>query len=160
MKYIKIIIILPFLILLQSCSLKDPKYMNFEKKETPNYYINEINSKILNGEDYSVEIFNTNLYKKFKIEDTEKLIIGNFLDSLSNDNYLDNQKPETKEVYEMRITFKNGKYVIKVFNETTITVFPWDGVYEEDLINMTNIPKRYNLLYFCKDIENRINLIQ
>jgi hypothetical protein len=160
MKHFKLIIILPLIFILQSCSLTGPEYIHFDKKETPNFYINEINSKLLNGENYSIEIFNTNLYKRIKIEDSEKVILENFINSLANSNYIDNEKPTTLEPYEMRIEFKDEKYIIKIYNETTITVFPWDGIYEEDLINMINVPERYNLLDFCTNIEKRININQ
>jgi len=145
---------------LQSCSINDPKYIHFGTKESPDFYINEINSRILNSEDYSLEIFNTNLYKKIKIDDTEKVVIENFINSLANANYIDNEKPSTQEVYQMRITFNDEKYIINIYNESMVTVFPWDGIYDEDIINMVNVPERYNLLDFCENIEKRINLNQ
>lgn len=160
MKHIKLIIIILFLFLLQGCSFKDPKYIHFEEKEIPNFYINEISSKLLNGEDFSMEIFNTNLYKRIKIDDSEKIVIDNFINALTEANYLDNEKPITRESYEMRLIFKDEKYIIKVYSENIVTVFPWDGIYEEDLINMINIPQRYNLMDFCTNIEQRINLTQ
>lgn len=160
MKHIKIIIIFVFLFLLQGCSFKDPKYINFKEKESPNFYINEISSKLLNGEDFSLEIFNTNLYKKIKIDDSEKVVINNFINSLAYSNYIDNEKPITDEIYEMRILFDDEKYIIKVYNENIVTVFPWDGIYEEDIINMVNVPQRNNPMDFCKNIEERINLNQ
>lgn len=160
MKHIKIIIIFVFLFLLQGCSFKDPKYINFKEKESPNFYINEISSKLLNGEDFSLEIFNTNLYKKIKIDDSEKVVINNFINSLADSNYIDNEKPITDEIYEMRILFDDEKYIIKVYNENIVTVFPWDGIYEEDIINMVNVPQRNNPMDFCKNIEEIINLNQ
>lgn len=60
----------------------------------------------------------------------------------------------------MRILFDDEKYIIKVYNENIVTVFPWDGIYEEDIINMVNVPQRNNPMDFCKNIEERINLNQ
>lgn len=160
MKYLKIIIPIMIFSLLSGCYFNDPKYVNIKSKEIPNYYSNEINSKLLNNQDYSVEIFNDNLYKKTKIDDSEKVIIDNFINSLSNDSFTNTEKPTTTEIYQIRVKFDDQKYIIKIYNETTVTVSPWDGIYQEDLIDMKNIPKRYNLLDFCKNVENRININQ
>ena len=86
-KLFKAIAILLFISLLQGCSYEEPQYLHFEKKPCLNYYTKELTNKILKGESYSLEIFDTNISKTIKIDDSEKVIVEQFLDSLTNDSY-------------------------------------------------------------------------
>ena len=63
MKRFTIYIFLILSLLLQGCSFNDPKYINFSEKSSPDFYTKEIYSKLLNDEEYSIELFNTNFYK-------------------------------------------------------------------------------------------------
>ena len=44
---------------------------------------------------------------------------------------------------------------MRIYDSSTISISPWDGNYEEDIISMNNIPLRYNLLDFCTHIQNK-----
>ena len=67
-------------LLLQGCSFNDPKYINFSKKSSPDFYTKEIYSKLLNDEEYSIELFNTNFYKNVPInKEEDNDIIENFI---------------------------------------------------------------------------------
>lgn len=160
----RIIILILSLLLLQGCSYEKPDYIHFQKKPSLQYYTNEIMSKILNNEYYSLEIYDKNVSKIIKIDDSEKIIIADFINNLTNDSYLktiDNSEIET-EVYQLRIKFKNSnnKYIINIYNDETITIFPWDGIFNEDYISMKNVPARYNLFNFCNYVKERIYLNQ
>lgn len=148
------LIILAFL--LQGCSFNDPKYINFNEKSSPNLYTNEIYSKLLNNEKYSLELFNTNFYKNIPIsEEEDNDIIENFIRSLSEENYkTDDAIPKEREPYQLKITFDDSKYIIKIFNNSIVTISPWDGVYPEDIINIEDIPNKYNLFDYCSHIEH------
>ena len=156
MKKFAIYALLIFSFLLQGCTFNDPKYINFSKKSSSDFYTKDIYSKLLSDEDYKLELFNTNFYKNITIEKEEDNdIIENFIRSLSKENYKeDGIIPDEKEPYQLKITFDNSKYVIKIYNNSTVTVSPWDGVYPEDIINMENIPNRYNLFDYCSHIEH------
>ena len=130
MKKFTIYIFLILSLLLQGCSFSDPKYINFSEKSSPDFYTKEIYSKLLNDEEYSLELFNTNFYK------TDGVI------------------PEEKEPYQLKIIFDDSKYVIKIYSNSTVTVSPWDGIYPEDIINIEDVPNRYNLFDFCSHIEH------
>lgn len=156
MKKFTIYIFLMLSLLLQGCSFSDPKYINFSEKSSPDFYTKEIYSKLLNDEEYSLELFNTNFYKNVHInKEEDNDIIENFIRSLSKDNYkTDGIIPEEKEPYQLKITFDDSKYVIKIYSNSTVTVSPWDGIYPEDIINIEDVPNRYNLFDFCSHIEH------
>jgi len=153
-KRLKFVVLLFLIIILQGCGLRDPKYLHLETKQTPNFYTNEVYKKILNDEDYSLEVFNLNMYKTIPVSNTENEILENFIQSLSIEDYKEVDIPTDKELYQLRVNFSGTKYIIQVYNSSLVTLYPWDGNFQEDIITVTNVPTHYNLLDFCQHIEN------
>lgn len=160
MKNKKLCILLIFVFILYGCSTNDPKYINLSKKETLNYYTNEVLTNILNGENYSLKMVDTNVSKSIPISDDEKVIIENFIDSLSDSNFKKNSDEKVdKEPFQLVITFdNNSKYVFRVYSSELVTVFPWDGNFSEDVITSENVPIHYNLYDFCTHVKNKSKL--
>ncbi len=160
MKNKKLCMLLIFIFILYGCNTNDPKYINFNKKETLNYYTNEIFANILNGENYSLKMVDTNVSKSIPISDDEKVIIENFIDSLADSNFKKNTEDVTdKEPFQLVITFdNNSKYVFRIYSSNLVTVFPWDGNFPEDIITLENVPIHYNLYDFCTHIKNKSKL--
>ena len=161
MKNLKILAVLLLVISLQGCTFDSPKYIHSTEKKYDNFYTKEIYSKLLQDNNYTLEILDTNLYKSYQIDDNENDVIENFIRSLSTDNFKSNEKIEEIAPYEMKIKFDDkSKYLIKVYNNSTVSISPWDGIYPEDIIDMTDIPLKFNLFDFCKHIENMPRLNQ
>lgn len=156
MKKLKLLIIFLVICMLQGCSFNDPKYIHFGSKTDSAFYTKEVYSKILNNENFTMVLFNNNLYKNISIDSSENDVIKNFISSLSENNYPDEKVPDETEPYEIRIEFTDGsKYVINVYNNELVSLYPWDGNYEEDVISMEGVPIHYNLYDFCIHIENQ-----
>lgn len=151
-KLISIIVILSFT--LTACSFQDPKYINFSTKPSNHYYTDELKNKILNNENFTLYVFDTNLYKEIEVPDEENSIIENFLSCLTSNNYSD-EKIDIKEPYRIKLSFNDTKYLIKIFNDSIISISPWDGNYKEDVISIKDLPLGYNLLDFCNHIANK-----
>ena len=67
---------------------------------------------------------------------------------------------DAKVKYKLIIQFddnSNDKYVINVYDKNTVTLFPWDGNLQEDIITMDNVPARDNIYSFCVYIINKTN---
>ena len=160
MKYLKFIYILLLVTLLSGCVFNDPKYINLKTKHNLYYYSNEIYEKIKNNESYSLKVFDVNFYEYHEVSEEDEDILPCFLESLSNDNYVSELNLENEKVkYKLIIEFDNdnSKYVINVYDKNSITLFPWDGNLEEDMITMTDIPMRNNIYSFCVYIINKAN---
>ena len=159
MKSKKLIIFIILSLFLIGCDINNPKYINLKKKESINYYSNEIYFKILNNEDYTLTMFDTDVSKNTLIDKEEQVIIENFLSSLTSSNYLKNNDDiSNKEAFHIIIEFKDSKYIFNIYDENLVTVYPWDGVFPEDIITSENVPLRYNLYDFCNHIKNRTKL--
>ena len=159
MKSKKLIIFIILSLFLIGCDINNPKYINLKKKESIDYYSNEIYFKILNNEDYTLTMFDTDVSKNTLIDKEEQVIIENFLSSLTSSNYLKNSDDiSNKEAFHLIIEFDDSKYIFNVYDENLVTVYPWDGVFPEDIITSENVPLRYNLYDFCNHIKNRSKL--
>lgn len=151
-----ILLTIIFILLLYGCTFEDPKYIHLKKKPSTNSYTTEIAKNLSLDIPYSLELFNLDLYKLYILNDDEKKVLINFLKTTTTDNFNEYEKISDIETYQLRMTFSNGdKYIIKVFNNSLLSVSPWDGIFSEDIINMNNIPANYNLYEFCIFIEKK-----
>lgn len=149
-----IFIILLLLAILGGCNFQNSKYINFSTKPNNHYYTDKIKEKIINGDNFNLYVFDTNLYKEIEVPKTEISILDNFISSLTKENYSD-ETINLKEPFRFKITFAdNDQYLIKIYNESLVSISPWDGTYKEDIVIMKNTPLRYNLFDFCNHILN------
>lgn len=155
MKKITFLLLIFLCFSLSGCIFQDPKYINFSKKPCDNYYTSSLYKEFLENSNYSVYIFDTNLYKNIQVNDNEKKITENFIESLSDKDFKTDNNSTEKEPYRIKIIFNDGSmFLIKVFNEKEISISPWDGNYKEDFINIENVPLAYNLYDFCNHVHN------
>ena len=149
-----IFIILILLFTLNGCSFQNPKYINLSSKPSNHYYTDELKNKILNNETFTLYVFDTNLYKEIEVSSEDNTIIENFISALIDDNYSDNPI-DINESFRLKIVFNDDKYLIKIFNDSIVSISPWDGNYKEDVISIKDLPLRYNLFDFCNHIANK-----
>lgn len=124
----------------------------FEIKKPNNYfYTNQIIQSIGTGENIKGTLFEFNLHKEKELPKEGVENIMGFFKSLKNINFI--SKPQDlpdKPQYKLYITTNNEKFVLNVYNEKYLSIHPWDGVYSEDYIDMTEIYTLYNLHGLCK----------
>lgn len=150
-----IFIILLLSVNLIGCNLRNYQYINFSIKPNNHYYIDEIKNKILNNKKFTLYVFDTNLYKEIEVPKDENSIFEDFISSLTSENY-STEGVNIKEPFRIRLYFNdNDQYFIKVFNDSIISIAPWDGIFKEDIISIKNLPLRYNLFDFCNHIANK-----
>lgn len=92
-----------------------------------------------------------NFYKKKDFSKEDLYTLADFFNSLNNDSFI--EKPANlpdKPLYMIFLTFSKNKYVINVYNENYISIYPWDGAYNMDYIDTSKMYKAYNLYGLCK----------
>lgn len=132
------------------CNLNTSQYISPKSKPSENYYTNEIQNKINENSDYTLRIFDMDYYKYYEVSKEEHSILPEFIDSLSNENYSATLENNLKPKYRLIIEFSDSKYIINIFNNELISIYPWDGVYKEDVLTMDGISDYYNLFKFCE----------
>lgn len=161
MKYLKLLCILLLVTLLSGCVFSDPKYINLRSKPNLYYYSNEVYEKVKNNESFSLKVFDVNFYEYHDVSKEDLDILPSFLESLNNDNYVSELNVDNAKVkYKLIIQFNNDindKYVINVYDKNSVSLFPWDGNLQEDIITMDDVPIRNNIYSFCVYIINKDN---
>lgn len=155
MKKIKFFILLLPLISLIGCNFDVARYANFKDSPSKTYYTNEILEKLSNKEEFSLDVFDTNLYKYYSVSSEDLNILNNFLTSLDDEAFAKEFTTKSKEKFRLIIKFSDSKYIIKIYDKENAKVSPWDGNYSEDIINMKDVPTHYNLYDFCNYIEHK-----
>ncbi|AJA48684.1 hypothetical protein CPAST_c26160 [Clostridium pasteurianum DSM 525 = ATCC 6013] len=148
--YIGIIIVLTLSI--TGCSL-DANSTSLLKRQKPyNFYYTNLLTRDMKFENSFLGIIlDTNFYREHTLTKDQNDTVKNFIFYLSRKDFISKPKDlPGKPTYKIYFTFKTDKYVIEVFNEKYISVYPWDGSYNKDYISMENIPVSYNLFSLCK----------
>lgn len=143
---------------LTGCSFKSINIPILKDKPF-NYYYTNLLCKDLNLEsNYKVVIFETNLFKEKQISKDDSVSIKGFLKDLKSNDFI--KKPASlpaKPAYKIFITFGSDKFVINVYTDRYVSIYPWDGVYSMDYIDMSNTQTANNLYYLCNYIIPRHN---
>lgn len=147
MKKIKLFLFLFFiLIFFTSC-----KNILSSKKPNLYYYTNDLSMNLAISQVEEARVLEINFMKDKIIEDEDIEIISKFITTIKKEGYIN--KPSdlpTKSEYKIFITFKNEvKYIIEIYNSKYASIYPFDGNYPMDYIDMTNTYKRYNLQGLC-----------
>lgn len=138
--YIFIPIFIIFSMCLCSCNI------NFKKgKPTPYYYTNSLIKAMNKDKNYSCYVIDTNYYKKIEVTGENLSIIKGFISSLKNDNFIKDPNIKKDPPYKIYFKFKKEEYIVNVYDDKYISLYPYDGVYPMDYLDSSNIYKYYNL---------------
>jgi hypothetical protein len=147
-----------FAVPLTGCNLDMTKIVYNKEKPFAFYYTNEVAKHISLEGSYKAVIFETNLYKEKEIPSEDKPTIQNFLKNLKEKNFI--KKPTDlpqKPVYKLYLSFSKDKYIMNVYSDKYVSVYPWDGNFEMDYIDMTGTHTSDNIFYLCSYITPRTN---
>ena len=98
-----------------------------------------------------VSLIDTSYYKNYNFNSDEIKDFYNFLGALKKHNYIKRPKDlPYKPLYRAFFTSSKDKYVLDVYNEKYIAIYPWDGTYEKDFLNISDIPASINPYSLCK----------
>lgn len=117
------------------------------------YYTNLVAKHIKLNNKLDIKVMDTNFYKELDLSKDNISTIKNFINNLKGTNFINKpadlpKKPE----YKLYLKFTKAKYVINVYSERYITIYPWDGNLTMDYIDMNGIYTNYNLYGLCKSI--------
>ena len=151
--FLHINILIASFLLIGCTNFNKAQYIPPREKPTLNYYTNEIKSKLDNKESFNIKVFDMNVYKYYEVSKDEHTILLEFIDSLSSDNFSLEIDNSLIPAFKVIIEFSDSKYVINAYSDTLVTIYPWDGVYKEDIISMENVSDYYNIYKFCDYIK-------
>lgn len=142
-----------FIIIVMSISLLGCKSTFTTEKPGKDYYTKKLISDLSTYENCHSNAVYMNFYKGKRLEVDELLTARKFLKYLQPENFI--AKPEDlpdMPMYKMYFTFENSKYVLNIYNQKYISIYPWDGEYKMDFIDISNCYTSYNLFSLCEYI--------
>lgn len=147
----KLLILIITVTLIISTGCTNIKLSLNKEKSQINYYSQELISNINKTEPTRISVFYREFFKEFDFPETESKDIISFLNTLDESYFIEKPSdlPESYK-YKVYIEFVDKKYAINIFNEKYISIYSWDGKYEVDYVNITEVPTSYNLYGICK----------
>jgi hypothetical protein len=149
--YTILLILLPMLLL--GCNLN----LNFNGKKTNNFYYTNLLAKDLTLKtSYKCSVIDTNFYKEKVLRKEDADIIKKFTKALNKDSFIERPKDlPAKPMYKIIIVFDKEKYIVNVYNEKYISIFPWDGNFKMDYIDMSSLEASNNLFGLCTYLDTQ-----
>lgn len=122
-----------------------------KNKPTLNYYTENLIKKLSTEKPKSIKVFYKEFFDEFTFPESECTDILSFINILNENNFIEKPSdlPDTYK-YKVYIEFNHTKYALTIFNEKYISIYCWDGDYEVDYANMTDVPLQLNLYSICK----------
>lgn len=140
-------------ILLSSCNFN----FQFNSKKPNNYYYTNLLAECISKEvSYKCTAINTSFYNEIEISQNDKTTISNLFQKLNSKNFIN--KPTNlpnKPKYRLMFIFKDSTYLMDIYNEKIISIYPWDGKLEKDYIDLSSIPLSYNINSLCEYLFNK-----
>jgi hypothetical protein len=141
---------------LTGCNVKIGSYTinNFsvvKKKPSNLYYTNNLAKDLTLESSVKIKLLDTNFYKEKELANEDIETVRSFVKTLKKSNFI--EKPSNlpeKPAYKLYFDFAKEKYVMNVYNEKYISVYPWDGNYSMDFIDMNDTQPLYNIFGLCK----------
>lgn len=142
-------------ILLAGCNYDFDNAIYMHKKPNNFYYTNILSQSMASEPSYKCSVLNVNFYKRKDLDSKNTAIITSFIKSLSKKNFISKpQNLNSKPLYKIFFTFNNNKMVMNIYDQQYLSVYPWDGNYSMDYIDMKGLPIALNIYNLCDYIFN------
>lgn len=145
------LIIFCFSFLLISCSqiIISPK-----EKPSLNYHTKNL-SNIVSKDNIKIRILDLNIYSEVIVDPEDVRIIDDLLKSLNDSNFINEESLPSKPLYKIFIDLDKEKYVIDVYGDDIITLYPWDSDINKDYLSLKDTPNSFKLEPFCQYVFNK-----
>jgi hypothetical protein len=147
----KFLVLIILIILTISTGCTNIKLSLNKEKMQLNYYTHQLVDSINEAKPTRISVFYREFFKEFDFPSTESEDIMSFLNVL-DESYFIEKPTDLPESYKYKVYFEfdNKKYGITIFNEKYISIYSWDGKYEVDYVNITEVPTSYNIYGICR----------
>ncbi|WP_027632374.1 DUF4883 family protein [Clostridium hydrogeniformans] len=148
-KKLSLLFLLFTFLFITSCEVVD-----YNKKKPNNFfYTKDLYNKVTSSENVKVLLFETNLHKEIDVTTEGVDTVKNFIENLKNESFISKPEDLSEEApYKFFVDIDEDRYVINVYDDASVSLHPWDGVYSPDYINTSKVYKAYNLHKFSKYI--------
>jgi hypothetical protein len=136
-----------------ACTYKFQNTILSHKKPNNFYYTNLLAKNLTLSIPQKCTIEESNFHDKEYLQEKNISDIKSMLKLLKKNNFINRPKDlPGKTAYKITFTFNEEKLIINVYNEKYLSIYPWDGDYPMDYIDMSRVPISLNLYYLGKYI--------
>ncbi|WP_415336528.1 DUF4883 family protein, partial [Clostridium perfringens] len=96
-----------------------------------------------------------NIYSEVIVDNEDVRIIDDLLKSLKDSNFINEEPLPNKPLYKIFIDLNSEKYVIDIYGDDLITLYPWDSDVRKDYLSLKDIPNSFKLEPFCQYVFNK-----
>ena len=145
------IIILSFILISCNSNFVQTIKVPFKtSKPSINYYTNNLLTALKNSKNTHISILYTKTGKNKVIPPEQMDNFYLFMNSIKTDFFINpttSNNEDFKNIeYKLTISINDkNSFVINIFNEDFISIHPWDGTYEADLLCISELNTRINL---------------
>ena len=95
------------------------------------------------------------IYSEVIVDNEDVRIIDDLLKSLKDSNFINEEALPNKPLYKIFIDLNSEKYVIDIYGDDLITLYPWDSDVRKDYLSLKDIPNSFKLEPFCQYVFNK-----
>jgi hypothetical protein len=142
---------------LSGCSLDTVDNVNLPistKKPNNYFYTFNLSKALTSNKDLNIYALDTNLTKQKTLSKEYQADFSKFISYLKTENFVDAPEnlPRVPK-YKLFVNCgqdKKNSYVINVYNYSYVSVYPWDGTFSCDYVNINSVPTHYNPYGLCE----------
>lgn len=127
---------------------------SYKEKSSLNYHTENLKSNILNN-DLKIRILDMNIYSELIVDNEDERILYDLLNNLKDSNFIKKETLPNKPLYKFFIDLSSEKYVIDIYGDDLITLYPWDSDINKDFLSLKDIPNAFKLEAFCQYAFNK-----
>ena len=97
-----------------------------------------------------IRILDMNIYSEVIVDKEDIRILSDLLSSLKDDNFIEKEDLPKKPLFKLFVDINEEIYVLDVFGDDFITIYPWDSDFDKDYISLNEVPNAFKLEPFCQ----------
>lgn len=149
MKKLSIFIFIFLITSFISCS--NIEYSRNITKPNDSYYTENIKT-LKNDEIKQIKLIENKFYKEVILDKNSSKLIIDMINALDKSNSTQALDDNIECLFKLHIENNSNKYVVDVYGNDIISIYPWDGIYEKDFLDISELPLSLKAESICNFI--------
>lgn len=124
---------------------------NNNNKPSKTYYSDKLKSSI-KDKIQSVRIIENNFFKEISLDENQIKLLSEMINEIDSTDLINNDLLGDAEkcLFKIYIETQTDEFIIDVYGNDILTIYPWDGIYEKDIISLDKSPLSLKPESICK----------
>ncbi|MGL5575717.1 MAG: DUF4883 family protein, partial [Sarcina sp.] len=99
-----------------------------------------------------IKLIENKFYKEVILDKTTSKLIVDMINTLDKSKFTNPIENNIECLFKLHIENNSNKYVIDVYGNDIISIYPWDGIYEKDFLDISDLPLSLKAESICNFI--------